>query len=370
MSPTRRPFRVIVWGTGFVGKAVLRSLAGHPTFEIAGVIVNDPAKDGRDLGEILGEGTTGIVATRDAARALAANADAVAYFGPNGMHAEANLRNLTQALRAGKNVVDTSTGVLQNPRHAPAPLRAAIEAACRDGGVSFFSTGIDPGFANDLLPLTLLGVCGQADSVHTTEFIVGGDYPDQASLRMMGLLSDMRATPLLTSAPGLMTQIWGAPLYTIAEAMGVEVDGTREHYERWGATEPLAFPLGRVEPGQCAAHRIRLEGLVDGEPRITIDHVHRMVPEAAPEWPKPQLHPAHANRVVVRGQPSVTLEVVLHDERSANGNAGGCLATGMRAVNAIPAVCAAPPGIVSLLDLPGFAGRGALRARSAWGVPR
>lgn len=370
MPPAPRPHRVIVWGTGFVGKAVLRSLAGHPGFEIAGVIVNDPAKDGKDLGELLGEGRTGIVATRDAARALAVPADAVAYFGPNGMHAEANLRNLTQALRAGKNVVDTSTGALQNPGRAPEPLRAAIEAACRDGAVSFFSTGIDPGFANDLLPLTVLGLCGQADSVHTTEFIVGGDYPDQASLRMLGLLSDMSAPPLLASVPGLMTQIWGAPLYTIAEAMGVVVEGTREHYERWGATEPLAFPLGRIEPGQCAAHRIRLEGLVGGEPRIVIDHVHRMVPSAAPEWPKPQLHPAHANRVVVRGQPSATLELVLHDERSDNGNAGGCLATGMRAIHAIPAVCAAPPGIVSALDLLGATGRGALRARSAWGDPR
>jgi hypothetical protein len=370
MASARRRYRVIVWGTGFVGKAVLRSLAGHPIFEVAAVIVNDPAKDGRDLGEILGEGRSGIVATRDAARALAVEADAVAYFGPNGMHAEANLRNLTQALRAGKNVVDTTSGVLQNPRRAPAPLRDAIGAACRDGGVSFFSTGIDPGFANDLLPLTLLGVCGQADSVHATEFIVGGDYPDQASLRMLGLLSDMNATPLLTSAPGLMTQIWGAPLYTIAEAMGVEVEATREHYERWGATAAATFPLGRIEPGQCAAHRIRLEGLVGGEPRIVIDHVHRMLPEAAPDWPKPKLHPAHANRVVIRGQPSLELEVAIHDARSDNGNAGGCLATGMRAVNAIPALCDAPPGILSALDLPGIAGRGALRARAAWGAPR
>ena len=364
---SRRPHRIILWGTGFVGKAVLRSLAGHPAFEVAAVIVNDPAKDGRDIGELLGTKRAGIVATRDAARALALDADAVAYFGPNGMHAEANLRNLTQALRAGKNVVDTTTGVLQNPQRAPAPLRAPIEAACREGGVSFFSTGIDPGFGNDLFPLTLLGLCGQAESVHTTEFIVGGVYPDQASLRMLGLMSDMSAPPLLTSAPGLMTQIWGAPLYTIAQAMGVAVEATREHYERWGTPVALDFPLGRVEAGQCAAHRIRLEGVVAGEARIVIDHVHRMVPGAAPEWPKPRLHPAHANRVVIRGQPNLELELGIDDDASASSNAGGCLATGMRALNAIPAVCAAPPGIVSPLDLPVIALPGALRGRTDWG---
>lgn len=365
-----RPHRVILWGTGFVGKAVLRSLAGHPAFEVVAVIVNDLAKDGRDIGELSGAGRAGIVATRDAARALALEADAVAYFGPNGMRAEANLRNLTAALRAGKNVVDTTTGALQNPKRAPAPLRDAIEAACRAGGVSFFSTGIDPGFGNDLFPLTLLGLCGQAESVHATEFIVGGDYPDQASLRTLGLMSDMSEPPLLTSMPGLMTQIWGAPLFTLAEAMGVTVQTTREHYERWGTDVAHEFPLGRVEAGQCAAHRIRLEGIVLGEPRIVIDHVHRMVPGAAPDWPKPRLHPAHANRVVIRGQPNIELEVLIEDAGSASSNAGGCLATGMRAINAIPAVCAAPPGIVSPLDLPLIALPGTMRARTAWGDER
>ena len=369
MSAARR-YRVIVWGTGLVGKSVLRSLAGHPSFEIAGVIVNDPAKDGRDLGELLGERATGIVATRDAERALALSADAVAYFGPNGAHAESNLRNLTAALRAGKNVVDTTTGVLQNPERAPAPLRDAIEAACRAGGAALFSTGIDPGFGNDLFPLALLGLCGQAESVHTTEFIVAGDYPDQASLRMLGLLSDVSAKPLFELAPGLMTQIWGAPLHTIAAAMGASIETTREHYERWPAPQAIEFPLGRAEPGQAAAHRIRLEGIVGGEPRIVLDHIHRVSPECAPDWPKPQLHPAHANRVVIRGQPNIELEALIHGEPGEGSNAGGCLATGMRAVNAIPALCAAPPGIVSMRDLPLLAIPGTLRPRSAWGAAR
>ena len=58
--------RVIVWGTGFVGKAVLKSLLGHPAFEVVGVVVHDPAKDGCDVGEIVGGPRTGIIATRDA----------------------------------------------------------------------------------------------------------------------------------------------------------------------------------------------------------------------------------------------------------------------------------------------------------------
>ncbi|MBW2423443.1 MAG: dihydrodipicolinate reductase [Deltaproteobacteria bacterium] len=353
--------RVIVWGTGFVGKAVLHSLIGHPEYEIVGVLVNDPAKEGRDVGELIGTRPLGLRATREIDATLALDADAVAYFGPNAMHAETNLSNIQKALRAGKNVVDTSMGVFQNPERVPDELRAPIERACQEGQTSFFSGGIDPGFANDLFPLTLLGLCGRVESVRTTEFIDGGSYPDQASLQMMGLQSAMDEPPLLDT-PGMMTGIWGGPLYMIAGALGVEVEETREVYRRWGATEVIDFPFGRVVPGQCAAHRIELQGVVEGEPRIFIDHLHRLHPEAAPDWPRPQLDVVHANRIEIRGEPDILQETVLRDSRTGDGNAGGCLATGMRVFNAIPAVCASAPGIVSTLDLPLIAGHGGMRA--------
>lgn len=352
-------FRIIIWGTGFVGKAVLRALLAHPHFEIAGVLVNDPAKDGKDVGELLGLPETGLVASRDVEAVLARPADAVAYFGPSAMHAEANMANLTAALRAGKNVVDTSMGAFQNPKRAAPEWVQAIEVACAEGGTSFFSGGIDPGFANDLLPMTLLGLCGQVDSVRTTEYIDGGSYPDQASLRMMGLLSKMEE-PTLLENEGVMTGIWGGPLYMMAEALGVEIESTREVYRRWGATEPVDFEFGRVDVGECAAHRIELQGIVDGEPRIFVDHLHRMFPDAAPDWPRPQMHAVHANRIEIVGQPNIIQETVLSDPLTGDGNAGGCLATGMRVIGAIPAVCAAPVGFVSTLDLPLIAGRGGM----------
>ena len=351
--------RVIVWGTGFVGGAVLRVLLAHPAYEVVGVVVNDPAKEGKDAGELVGGAPVGVRATRDASAALALDADAVAYFGPSAIHTATNMENLTAALRAGKNVVETTLGAFQNPKRAPEELRRAIEEACVAGGVSFFSGGIDPGFGNDLFPLTLLGVCGRVDSIRTTEFLDAGTYPDQASLRALGLHTNV-SEPALLESPGLMTAVWGGPLYMIAEALGVEVDETRELYSRWPAPAPIDFPLGRVEAGHAAAQRMELQGIVRGEPRIIIDHVHRVVPEAAPDWPRPASHPAHANRIEVRGNPNAVQETVLAEEHTGDGNAGGCLATGMRAVNAIPAVCAAPPGILSTLDLPLIAGRGAM----------
>ena len=355
--------RVIVWGTGFVGKSVLHALMGHPAYEVVGVLVNDPAKEGRDVGELVGGRPMGLRASRDVEEVLSRPADAVAYFGPNAMHAELNLSNIARALRAGKNVVDTSMGAFQNPRRVADEIRVPIERACLEGGTSFFSGGIDPGFANDLFPLTLLGLCGRVESVRTTEFIDGGSYPDQDSLRMMGLLSSMNEPPLMDT-PGMMTGIWGGPLYMIASALGVEIEETREVYRRWGATRPMDFPFGRVEPGECAAHRIELQGVVEGEPRIFIDHLHRLHPDAAPDWPRPQLDVVHANRIEIRGEPEIVQETVLRDPRTGDGNAGGCLATGMRAFNAIPVVCAAAPGILSTLDLPLIAGQGGMRSAS------
>ena len=130
------------------------------------------------------------------------------------------------------------------------------------------------------------------------------------------------------------------PIGFVAKALGVEVSETVEVYERWATPSAIDFERGRVEAGCAAAHRIKLSGVVDGEERIVIDHIHRVVPDVAPDWPRPASDPAHANRVVIKGSPNIAQETVLADEFTGDGNAGGCLATGMRAVNALPAVVA------------------------------
>jgi 4-hydroxy-tetrahydrodipicolinate reductase len=167
----------------------------------------------------------------------------------------------------------------------------------------------------------------------------------------------------------MMTGIWGGPLYMIAQAVGVKIERTQENYTRWTGDRAVDFAQGRVLPGEAAAHRIELQGIVDGEPRIIIDHIHRLYPDAAPEWPRPRIDETHANRVEIIGRPNILQETVLSDADTGDGNGGGCLATGMRVFNAIPAVCAAAPGILSALDLPVIPGRGVIRADSLKGTP-
>jgi len=350
--------RVIVWGTGFVGKMVLEEILDHPDFEVVGVIVNDPAKDGVDVGELLGRGALGLAATRDSDAALAAEADVVAYFGPTAAMAAQNIDNMSRALRAGKNVVSTSMTPFVYPKACPPKMIAPLEEACREGGTSCFTTGIDPGFANDLFPMTLMGLCGRVDRVRVQEILDYSTY--SGSVAGMGIGEPVENKALLENTE-ILVYAWGHTIYMIADAIGAPLDQVDSVYEKWPASERIVYPHGVIEPGTAGAVRFEIRGFVGGEPRIVIEHVNRITNAAAPHWPRAKLEENDAYRVVVEGSPNIVQETAFRGARDGDPNAGGCLATGMRAVNAIPAVCAAAPGMLSALDLPLIPGRHNLR---------
>jgi hypothetical protein len=354
--------RVIVWGTGFVGRMVIRELADHPAFELVGVVVHDAAKDGRDAGEIAGTRPLGIRATRDVDAVLALPADAVAYFGPTAAHAAANIENMAAALRAGKNVVSTAMTPFVYPKACPPRMIEPLEKACREGGTSCFTTGIDPGFANDLFPMTLMGLCGRVDRVRVQEILDYATYSGDYS--PMGLGDPIEKKALLEE-PAILCFAWGHTIPMIADAIGVELERTDTVYEKWPTPSRIDFPHGSIAPGHCAAVRFEIRGFVGGEPRIVIEHVNRITNAAAPDWPRARIEENDAYRVVVEGSPDIVQETAFRGAKDRDPNAGGCLATGMRAVHAIPAVCAAPPGLLSALDLPLIPGRHNMRIPGA-----
>jgi hypothetical protein len=350
------PYKVIVWGTGFVGKMVVRELVDHPAFELAGVIVHDPAKHGVDAGEIAGIGGIGLRATTDADAALARDADAVAYFGPTAAFAAQNIENMTRALRAGKHVVSTSMTPFVYPKACPPQLLERLAQTCRETGRSCFTTGIDPGFANDLLPLTLMGTCARVDRVRIQEILdystYAGDYAGP-----MGLSQPMEFEAMLEK-PAVLVFSWGHTIPLIADAIGAVLEKIDTVWEKWAAPERIEFPLGAVEKGRCAAVRFEIRGWVGGEPRIVVEHCNRLTHAAAPHWPRPRMVENDAYRVVIEGSPDVEQETAFRGAYDGDANSGGCLATGMRAIHAIPAVVAAAPGLLSALDLPLIPGFG------------
>ncbi len=353
------PHKVISWGTGFTGKMVAKELLAHPEFELVAVIVNDPMKDGQDIGEMVGVGTTGLKTTTDVDAALALDADVVAYFGPTAEFAAANIENMSKALRAGKNVVSTSMTPLVYPPACPPQMVEALEKACQEGGTSCFTSGIDPGFANDLFPLTLMGLCGRVDSVRIQEILDYQSYEGDYA-KTMGIGEPLEFKALLENT-NVLVFAWGHTIPMIADAMKVELDGYDSIYQKWEAPDDIHHMNGVIKKGTCAAVRFEIQGLVNGEPRIVIEHVNRITKAAAPDWPRTKIEDDDCYRVVIKGSPNITQETAFRSEEGDDSNAGGCLSTGMRAIHAIPAVREAKPGLLSALDLPLIPGVGNMR---------
>lgn len=351
-------YKVIVWGTGFVGKMVIRELSNHPQFELAGVIVNDPAKDGRDAGEIVGIGPIGVRASCDADAVLAAGADALAYFGPTAEYAAANIENMSRAMQAGMDVVSTAMTPFVYPKACPPGLVEGLEKVCQETGRSCFTTGIDPGFANDLFPMTLLGLCGRVDGVRVQEILDYSTYAgDYAGPMGLGQPLDFKA---MLEHRDVLIFSWGHTIPMIADAIGVELEKIDTVWEKWATPERIEFDLGAIESGHCAAIRFEIRGWVDGEPRIVVEHCNRITNAAAPHWPRAKMVENDAYRVTISGSPDIEQETAFRGAYDGDANSGGCLANGMRAVNAIPAVVAAAPGLLSALDIPLVPGAGVM----------
>jgi 4-hydroxy-tetrahydrodipicolinate reductase len=346
--------RVVQWGTGNVGRLALRAILGHPELDLAGVWVHDAAKAGRDAGELAGVGRrTGVVATRDAEALLALDADCVCYTATADLRPLEAVDDMARILRSGKDVVSSSVVGLVHPRSLPPRFWEPLEEACRQGGASFFTSGIDPGFANDVLPLVLSGLAERWEEIRIQEVVNYATYDQpEVIFGTMGFGKPLDATPLLL-VPGALRFAWGGTLRLLAEGLGVALDEIREVHERRAADETFETPGGRVEKGTMAALRFEVQGIVAGRPALVVEHVTRLRDDLAPDWPGG----AEGYRVLIRGVPRIACTLEMADEHG-DAAVGGVVLTATRLVNAIPAVCAAAPGLLSALDLPLVTGRG------------
>jgi hypothetical protein len=367
-------FKVGVWGPGSMGVIALRGVIDHPRLELVDVVVHSDAKAGRDAGELCGVAPVEVVATQDPAPMLAGNADVVVYAAGANLRPLEAVEDMVSILRAGKNVVSCSVVPLVFP-DAPGPERAAftepLRQAALDGGVSFFTTGIDSGFANDVLPLVLTGVSRVIESVRVTEMFNYATYPDKAAVyEILGFGKPPEFTAL-AATPGVFTFGWGPVLHQLAAGLAVKIDNIEESNERLPAPESFDTPTGHIAAGTIAAMRSTLTGYVGDKPTFVIDHVTRMRDDIAVDWPQPHIciPPKDLGyglasgrglyRVQIEGSPSIRCEFEMADDH--DHDLGARIAGASRMVNAIPAVCAAAPGLLSAMDLPLITGAGLVR---------
>lgn len=341
--------RVVLWGPGQMGIGALRAVIQHPGLELAGLVVYSEHKEGRDAGILCGLPATGVMGTRDIDAALDIDADVVAYFATGDYRYREAAADIARCLRAGRNVVTTSLVPFCYPPAAEDDIRADLEAAAAEGGTTLFNSGVDPGWINDMVPLVFSSTCARIDRIVMQEIL------DYAPIAQPSIMYDFmgfahppeRLTPL--QEPGRLNSLWSPVVWGLANALGLQLDRVEDTMEKWVTPTSYETASGPLPAGTVGAMRFRLSGIADGEERILLEHITRMGEHSAPDWPR---HPSPLGgyRVILEGMPTYTVDIEMHG-RGSNMR-GLSFATFMRPLNAIPAVVAAGPGVLSAYDLP------------------
>ncbi|MDO8389741.1 MAG: diacylglycerol kinase [Actinomycetota bacterium] len=351
--------RVVCVGTGLVGQQGIMAVLDHPEMELVGVVVHSDDKAGRDAGELVGRAPVGVKAIQSFAEALALQPDVVAYFNTSHGRLKATIEEFRAALAAGSNVVTTSVGALINPKTARPDVLAQLNAACEEGGgTTLFSTGIDPGVFSDFMPVVLSGCGRRIDGIRIFEMATyeSGQQSDSVSFEICGFGEPTHTVTPLVDPAGL-SATWGGTIHMIAEQLDVQLDEIVSSHEMLPSPETFAYQGRVIEQGTIAGMRFEIAGIKDGKKLISVAHVTRARHDLAPDWPRPLRGDAY--RVVIEGEPRLDCEFEFSSETGEHLT-GGWAITAMRAINAIPLVVAAGPGVKSVFDLPVITGRGRL----------
>lgn len=354
--------RVVGWSTGTVGRHAIAGIDARPELELVGLWVSNPDKVGRDAGELAGLGRElGVAATSDKEALLALEPDCIVHTAMTDDRVFEAIDDLVMFLERGVNVVSSGPVVLQYPHGIlPPDLVARVHEAGVRGGASLHVNGIDPGFANDVLPLALTSVCQRIDEVRCYEVADYSTYYQPVVMQeIFGFGRPMEEVPMLFQ-PGILSMAWGSVVRQLAAALDVTLDEPLvEKVERVPADRDIETASVRISKGTLGAVRFEVVGEVDGVPRVVLEHVTRTSPEQMPAWPQPTGGEG-CYRVKVSGEPQIVLDLVHHGEHGDH-NDSGMIMTAMRLVNAVEAVVAAEPGLVTAADLPLITGRGLVR---------
>lgn len=348
-----KSYRVIQWMTGDVGRAGIRHFAGCPTFDLVSVLVHSKDKVGRDAGEIAGIAPIGVAATDDIEAVVAAEADCV-FYTPIIMDVD----TVCRLLRSGKNVV-TTAGFF----HPTEDFRDAgdkIREACAEGGTSFHGGGIHPGYAGDVLPLTLARVMSRVDTIHVYEVVdVLADAPLD-HIDWMGFGKDKDAFLSEPTILGLGLPFFAQSMHMIADGLGVTIDDvTAAQIAVATAVEDIPHEEGAIPRGTVAAQRHEWTAWSGGRPLIVF---HAIYQTAGPEHLEPEWDWGTTRyRIVIEGDPPT--ELTMQGVRQPDGTMvhPGYTWTAMAAINAIPDVCDGPPGWITHFDLGLLRPRGLVR---------
>jgi 2,4-diaminopentanoate dehydrogenase len=345
------PLRTVVWSTGGVGSIAVDAIWRRPDLELVGVWVHSAEKVGKDAGELAGGDPIGVAATNDADALIALRPDCVVYAASGPDRDAGAVPDYLRLLKVGINVVSTSsTSLVYPPAYYSPEWRDQLQAAAKSGSVSFYASGIFPGFGSDQLALLLATQSNRIECVKVTEAALNDHYPvADVMMNGMGFGRPLDFEPMLKT-PGFIEMAWKAPIYLIAAGLGVEVSEVRGSLGRRITDRDIEVAFGTIPAGTCGAVCTRAAGVVNGREAIVIEHIIRMARDVAPDWLSSEFDATY--RVDIQGDPDIHCAMSLGEAEGHGAGHAAMAATAMRVVNAIPYVVDAPAGLLSSLDMP------------------
>lgn len=330
------PTKVMIMGLGPIGAGIARQLTARKNFKIVSAVDIDPAKAGKDLGEVLGLGsTTGLKVVTDAVAAIRKTKPQVAVLCTSSALNKV-WPQIETVLKLRVPIVST-TEELSYPWLSNRALAKKIDAAAKKAKVAVVGTGVNPGFAMDALPIALTAICERVDSVRV-------DRVQDARIRRLpfqqkigsGLAPDEfaeKVKALTVRHVGLTESV-----AMIADALGWKLDRITDEIEPKIAAAPVESPFLKVEAGKVCGIVQDGVGYADEKPLVIL---HMEAYLGAPET---------YDAVTIEGSPRLQVKAI--------GGYHGDVATHSIAVNTIPKVLHASPGLHTMrsLALPSFAG--------------
>jgi 4-hydroxy-tetrahydrodipicolinate reductase len=326
-----------------MGKKAIRAVLDHPALELVGLHVHSDDNAGKDAGVLAGISPIGIPATRGIEDVVALEPHCVLY-----MQEGYDLDDLTRLLRSGINVVTTRSEFFYAAAMDPT-VRQRVEQACEQGGTSIHATGSSPGFSTTTMPLTLIYPMRRLDELTIDEFadIPASVGPDMITkvMRFGTPVGETEMDPQQLAGTGVGYQ---QSLAALADAIGLPLDGFDVRRDVARATEPFTLSDGSViETGTMAAQRVTVAGLRNGKPLLTFRAHWFCTPHLEPDWNIS----GEGWLFTTKGDAPMQVRVTFGrtDEGYSEHLAGY---TAHPAVNSIPYVVEAEPGIRTIFDLP------------------
>lgn len=341
-SGSTKTYRVAQWAAGRIGRSAMRAVIRHPAMELVALHVHSPEKENRDAGELCGLGVIGVTASRSIDHIIALAPDCVLY-----MQEGYDVDDMCRLLSSGINVITTRSEFFHAGRMDP-QLRQRIEEACQRGEASLHATGSSPGFSTEILPLALLSLSRRLDCLTIDEF---ADIPASTSPEMITDVMGFGKPVEEEFSQQILDHVsvgFAQSLNALADGLGLPIDRFETTGEFATANTPVELPGGAtIEKGMLAAKRITVAGVKDGSRILQFRANWYCSRDIDQDWELGE----NGWRLLVEGD--TPLDVKITFPRSSDSYADQMSGlTAHPAVNAIPRVCDAAPGILTNVALP------------------